>query len=115
MRTIIVLAAFAAVSGAMIIAGSAAAKGPFRAGISGDWGSGDRYYEASAAFRATLDGAIGVAVVEEGDGVGLVWYIAPGLASVGLVLIGGLAGRPLLSPVRAAPPPGSFRCSSPTR
>ena len=169
MRTITVLAALAAVSGAMLIAGTAAAKGPFRAEISGgglaspitiegplsgetvflndaveaapprtlepaykvklmperpdgetgeypvlvtltyfpgdgegpallrgDWGSGDRYYEASAAFRATLDGAIGVAVVEEGDGVGLVWYIAPGLASVGLVLIGGLAGRRLL-------------------
>jgi len=28
--------------------------------------------------------------------VRLVWYIAPGLASVGLVLIGGLAGRRLL-------------------
>ena len=168
MRTITVLAALAALSGAMIIAGTAAAKEPFRAEISGgglaspitiegplsgetvflndgtpalapkslepaytikltpeqpdgktgeypiltltyfpgdgdgpallrgDWGGGDRYFEASAAFRAALDGAIGAASVEEGDGVGLVWYIAPGLASVGLVLIGGLAGRRLL-------------------
>ena len=169
MRTITVLAALAAVSGAMLIAATAAAKGPFRAEISGgglaspitiegplsvetvflndaveaappktlepvytvklmpeqpdgktgeypilmtltyfpgdgdgpallrgDWGGGDRYFEASAAFRAALDGAIGAAFVEEGDGVGVVWYIAPGLASVGLVLIAGLAGRRLL-------------------
>ena len=170
MRAIIVLAALAAVSCAMLIAGTAAAKGdPFRAEISGpglaspvtiegpisaetvflndgtpalapkslepaytikltpeqpdgktgeypiltltyfpgdgdgpallrgEWGSGDdRYFEASAAFRAVLDGAIGAASVDEGDGVGVVWYIAPGLASVGLVLIGGLAGRRLL-------------------
>ena len=169
MRTITVLAALAAVSGAMIIAGTAAAKGPFRAEISGgglaspitiegplsgetvflndaveagppktlepaytvklmpaepdgktgeypvlmtltyfpgdgdepallrgDWDSGDRYFEASAAFQATLDRAIGAASVDESDGVGVVWYIAPGLASVGLLLIGGLAGRRLL-------------------
>ena len=171
MRTTAVLSALAVVSGAMLVVGTAAAKGPFRAEISGgdlrgpvtvegplsgetvflndaveaappkmlepvytvklmpeqpdgetgeypvlmtltyfpgdgdgpallrgDWGSGsgDRYFEASAAFRAVLDGAIGAASVEEGDGVGLVWYIAPGLASVGLLLIGGLAGRRLL-------------------
>ena len=169
MRTITVLAALAAVSGAMLIAGTAAAKGPFRAEISGgglaapitiegplsvetvflndaveaappktlgpvytvklmpeqpdgetgeypvlmtltyfpgdgdgpallrgDWDSGDRYFEASAAFRAALDGAIGAPSVEEGDGAGEVWYVAPGLASVALVLIGGLAGRRLL-------------------
>ena len=170
MRTITVLAALATVAGAMLIAGTAAAKGgPFRAEISGgglaspitiegplsgetvflndaveaappktlepaytvklmpeqpdgmtgeypvlmtltyfpgdvdgsallrgDWGGGDRYFEASASFRAALDGAIGEAFVEEGDGVGVVWYIAPGLASVGLLLIGGLAGRRLL-------------------
>ena len=169
MRAIIVLAALAAVSCAMLIAGTAAAKGdPFRAEISGpglaspvtiegpisgetvflndgtpalaprdfepaytvklmpvepdaktgeypvlitltyfpgdgdgpallsgDWNR-DRYFEASAAFRALLDGAISGASVDEGDGVGVVWYIAPGLASVGLVLIGGLAGRRLL-------------------
>ena len=170
MRTITVLAALATVAGAMLIAGTAAAKGgPFRAEISGgglaspvtieeplsgemvflndaveaappktlepaytvklmpeqpdgktgeypvlmtltyfpgdgdgpallrgEWDSADRYFEAGAAFRAALDGAIGAATVEEGDGVGVVWYIAPGLASVGLVLIGGLAGRRLL-------------------
>lgn len=169
MRTITILSALAVVSGAMLIAGTAAAKGPFRAEISGgelaspitiegplsgetvflndaveaappktlepaytvklmpeqpdgktgdypvlmtltyfpgdgdepallrgDWDSGDRYFEASAAFRAAFDGAIGAALVEEGDGVRLVWYIAPGLASVGLVLIGGLVGRRLL-------------------
>jgi len=64
--------------------------------LRGEWGSGDRDFEASAAFRAAVDGAIGEASLEEGDGVGIVWYIAPGLASVGLVLIGGLAGRRLL-------------------
>ena len=169
MRTTAVLSALAVVSGAMLVVGTAAAKGPFRAEISGgdlrepvtvegplsgemvflndvadaappkmpepaytvklmpeqpdgetgeypvlmtltyfpgdgdgpallrgDWDSGDRYFEASAAFRAVLDGAIGAASVEEGDGVGLVRYIAPGLASVGLLLIGGLAGRRLL-------------------
>ena len=169
MRTITVLSVLAAVSGAMLIAGTAAAKGPFRAEISGgglpapvtiegpisvetvflndavevappktlglaytvklmpaqpdgetgkypvlmtltyfpgqaagpallrgDWDRGDRYLEAGAAFRAVLDRAIGAASVEEGDGVAAVWYIAPGLATVGLVLIGGLAGRRLL-------------------
>ena len=63
--------------------------------LSGDWDR-DRYFEASAAFRALLDGAIGAASVDEGDGVGVVWYVAPALASVGLVLIVGLAGRRLL-------------------
>ena len=169
MRTIAILSALAVVSSAMLIAGTAAAKGPFRVEISGgglaspitiegslsgetvflndaveaapprtlepaytvklmperpdggtgeypvlmtltyfpgegagpallrgDWGSGDRYFEAGAAFRAALDGAIDAAPVEEGDGVGVIWYIAPGLACVGLVLIGGLAGRRLL-------------------
>src|SRR3990170_5111324 len=151
MRTITVLSALAVLSGALLIAGTASAKGPFRAEISGgdlrepvtiegplsgetvflndaveaappktlepaytvklmpeqpdgetgeypvlmtltyfpgdgdgpallrvDWGSGDRYFEASAAFRAALGGAIGAVFVEEGDGVGVVWYIAPG-------------------------------------
>ena len=169
MRTITVLAALAALSGAMIIAGTAAAKGPFRAEISGgglaspitiegplsgetvflndafeaapprtlepvytvklmpeqpdgetgeypvlmtltyfpgdgdgpallrgDWAGGDRYFEAGAAFRAALDGAISAASAEEGDSVGLAWYLAPGITAVGLVLIGGLAGRRLL-------------------
>src|SRR3970282_2152741 len=103
MRTTAVLSALAVVSGAMLVVGTAGAKGPFRAELSpgdvagpalmrGDWGSGsgDRYFEASAAFRAVLDGAIGAASVEEGDGVGLVRYIAPGLASVGLLVNGGL-------------------------
>src|SRR3970040_1269497 len=148
MRTITVLAVLAAASGAMLIAGTAVAKGPFRAEISGgglaspitiegplsvetvflndaveaappktlepvytvklmpeqpggktgehpvlitltyspgdgdgpallrgDWGGGDRYFEASAAFRAALDGAIGARFVEEGGGVGGGWDI----------------------------------------
>ncbi|MDP2673452.1 MAG: hypothetical protein Q8Q00_00925 [Dehalococcoidia bacterium] len=169
MRTTTILAALAAVSGAMLIAGTAAAKGPFRAEISGgglaspitiegplsgetvflndameaapprtlepaytvklmpaepdgqtgeypvlmtltyfpgdgdgpallrgDWDSGDRYFGASAAFQAALDRAISAASAEEGDSVGLAWYLAPGITAVGLVLIGGLAGRRLL-------------------
>ncbi len=64
--------------------------------LRGEWGSGDRYFEAGAAFRAALHGAIGAASAEEGSGVGEVWYVAPGLATVGLLLVGVLAGRRLL-------------------
>ncbi len=173
MSAITVLSALAALSAAMLIAGIATAKGPFRAEISGgdldepitiegplpvelvflndavevappaslepaytiklmpeqpdgltgeypvmmtltyfpgegdapallrgDWDNGDRYFQASPEFRVILEEAIGAAapVGQEGDGDGVsaVWYIAPSLAAVGLMLAGGLAGRRLL-------------------
>jgi hypothetical protein len=173
MRAITVLSALAALTGAVLIAGTAAAKGPFRAEISGgdlaepvtiegplpvelvfaydaveaappeslepaytiklmpeapdgatgeypvlmtltyfpgqgdapallrgDWDNGDRYFEASPEFQAVLEDAIGAAKPSEAaagnDGVSAIWYIAPSLAAVGLMLIGGLAGRRLL-------------------
>ena len=170
MRAITVLSALAALSGAILIVGTAAAKGPFRAEISGGgltspviieggipvetaFGSdtveaappktfepsytvklmpeqpdgltgeypvlmtltyypsvGDepgvfrddsgRHFEASPEFQAVLEDAIGAAKPSEAaagdDGVSTVWYIAPSLVAVGLMLIGGLAGRRLL-------------------
>ena len=173
MRTIAILSILTAVAGAILVAGTAAAKGPFRAEISGatltapvtiegplpvemvfandamkaappespeptytiklmpeqpdgmtveypvlmtlsyfpgqggapallrgDWENGDRYFEASPEFQALIEDAIGMAKPSEmaagDDAVSAVWYIAPSLAAVGLVLIGGLAGRKLL-------------------
>ncbi len=69
--------------------------GEGRAVLSGDWDT-SRYFEASAEFRALVDGVIAAASPQEGDGVSALWYVAPGLATVGLVLVGGLAGRRLL-------------------
>jgi hypothetical protein len=61
--------------------------------LRGHWGSADRYFRAGEAFEAELEGAIGAATAEEGgDGAGTIWYIAPGVAAVGLALVGGLAG-----------------------
>ncbi len=167
MRAIPILSALAALSGAILIAGTAAAKGPFRVEISGggltspvtiegplpvetvfgndavavrapersgpaytvklmpeapDGATGEypvlmtltyypsvgdepgvfrddsgSHFEATAEFQSVLEGAIGAAKLEAGDdGVSAVWYIAPSLAAVGLMLIGGLAGRRLL-------------------
>jgi hypothetical protein len=68
--------------------------------LRGDWDNGDRYFEASPEFQSLLEDAIGAAklsgAVDDDDGVSAVWYIAPSLAAVGLMLIGGLAGRRLL-------------------
>ncbi len=174
MRAITVLSALAALSGALLIAGTAAAKGPFRAEISGgdlaepvtiegplpvevvfgydsaeaappealepsytvklmseqpdgltgeypvvmtltyfpgegdapallrgDWDPRDRYFQATPEFQSLMDGVIGAPslgkpAADGDDGVSAVWYIAPSLAAVGLMLIGGLAGRRLL-------------------
>jgi hypothetical protein len=67
--------------------------------LRGDWDGGDRYFQASPEFRTILDEAISgsaAPVMETGDdGVSAVWYIAPSLAAVGLLLAGGLAGRRL--------------------
>jgi hypothetical protein len=76
------------------------AAGDHPAVLRGDWDAGDRYFRASDEFRSVLDAAIGAAApaVSENndDGVSAVWYIAPSLAAVGLLLAGGLAGRRLL-------------------
>jgi hypothetical protein len=64
------------------------------------WDDGSqRYFQVSPEFRAILDDAIGggsSAIERDDDGVSAVWYIAPSLAAVGLLLAGGLAGRRLL-------------------
>lgn len=61
--------------------------------LSGDWDN-HRYFQASPEFQAILGDAIGSrssSLKSNGDdGVSAVWYIAPSLAAVGLMLIGGL-------------------------
>lgn len=69
--------------------------------LRGEWDNGARYFQVSPQFRAMLDDAIagrsqGAAGAGD-DGVSAVWYIAPSLAAVGLLLAGGLAGRRLFS------------------
>lgn len=69
--------------------------------LKGDWEPRDRYFQATPEFEAVLEDAIDSTVREAktadgDDGVSAVWYIAPSLAAVGLVMIGGLAGRRLL-------------------
>ena len=76
------------------------AEGSHPAVLRGDWDTGDRHFRASDEFRSVLDAAIGAAAPgaaeTNDDGVSAVWYIAPSLAAVGLLLAGGLAGRRLL-------------------
>jgi hypothetical protein len=67
--------------------------------LRGDWDGGNRYFQVSPAFRAILDDAIGggsSSLESSDDGASAVWYIAPSLAAVGLLLAGGLARRRLL-------------------
>lgn len=69
--------------------------------LRGEWDNGARYFQVTPQFRAMLDDAIagrdaGAAGAGD-DGVSAVWYIAPSLAGVGLLLAGGLAGRRLFS------------------
>lgn len=68
--------------------------------LRGEWDNGARYFQVTPQFRSMLDDAIasrnqGAAGAGD-DGVSAVWYIAPSLAGVGLLLVGGLAGRRLL-------------------
>ena len=67
--------------------------------LRGEWDTADHYFRASDEFRLLLEEALGVAEprsAEAGDDpASAVWYIAPSLAAVGLVLAGGLAGRRL--------------------
>ena len=68
--------------------------------LRGEWDSADRYFRAGPQFQALLDEAIEAATRDTGSkGVGAVWYVTPSLA-LGLLLIGGLAGRRLLSAAR---------------
>ena len=69
--------------------------------LQGNWEPADRYFQVTPEFQAVLDAAISSAEsvtnrASGDDGVSAVWYIAPSLAAVGLMLIGGLAGRRLL-------------------
>ena len=69
--------------------------------LRGDWDNGDRYFRASPEFQSLMDGVIGAPSLGEpaaggDDGASAFWYIAPSLAAVGLILIGGLAGQRLL-------------------
>lgn len=75
-------------------------KGDGPAVIKGDWEPKDHYFRATSEFQAMLDDAISggkpATMAGDDDGVSAVWYIAPSLVAVGLLLAGGLAGRRLL-------------------
>ncbi|HSP54195.1 MAG TPA: hypothetical protein VLS25_01285 [Dehalococcoidia bacterium] len=66
--------------------------------LSGDWDP-NRYFQAGHEFQARLENALGqrspAAATAGDDGASALWYIAPSLAAVGLILAGGLAGRKL--------------------
>ncbi len=68
--------------------------------LSGDWDNGQRYFRATLEFQAMLDNATHGARADTqpdgDDGASAVWYIAPSLAAVGVMIAGGLAGRRLL-------------------
>lgn len=76
------------------------ADGEASAVLSGDWDNGERYFGATLEFQAMLDNAIHGSKpdtqTDGDDGASPVWYIAPSLAGVGLMIAGGLAGRRLL-------------------
>jgi hypothetical protein len=67
--------------------------------LRGDWDGGNHYFFASEEFQAIVEGAIGrgrpTTTAGGDDGASPLWYIAPSLAAVGLILAGGLAGRKL--------------------
>lgn len=60
--------------------------------LRGAWDDGVRYFEASESFQAALDEAIGARTRDAGGDDDALSYVAPGLATAGLVLIGGLVG-----------------------
>jgi len=76
------------------------AGGEASAVLSGDWDNGQRYFRATLEFQAMLDNATHGARADTqpdgDDGASAVWYIAPSLAAVGVMIAGGLAGRRLL-------------------
>ena len=67
--------------------------------LRGDWDGGNHYFFAGHEFQAIVENALGqrrpAAATAGDDGASALWYIAPSLAAVGLILAGGLAGRKL--------------------
>ncbi len=67
--------------------------------LHGEWDGGNPYFQASDEFQLIVENAIGhggtAGSTGGDDGASALWYIAPSLAAVGLILAGGLAGRKL--------------------